>query len=106
MYSIVELNNRQYRLEEGKPILVDKLDVNENEEILIDRVLLIRDDKSGVKIGTPYIKGAKFKAKVLGNTKGKKLRVYKYKRRKDYRRTIGTRPEYTRILVEKIDGGE
>jgi large subunit ribosomal protein L21 len=106
MYSIVELNKRQYRLEEGKPILVDKLDVKENEEILIDRVLLIRDDKSGVKIGAPYIKGAKFKAKVLGNIKGKKLRVYKYKRRKDYRRTIGTRPEYTRILVEKIDGGE
>ena len=106
MYSIVELNNQQYKLEEGKPILVDKLDAKENDEILIDKVLLVRDDKEGVKIGTPYINGVKLKAKVLGNVKGKKLRVFKYKRRKDYRRTIGTRPEYTRILVEKIGGGK
>jgi large subunit ribosomal protein L21 len=106
MYSIVELNNQQYKLEEGKPILVDKLDAKENDEILIDKVLLVRDDKEGVKIGTPYIKGVQLKAKVLGNVKGKKLRVFKYKRRKDYRRTIGTRPEYTRILVEKIEGGK
>ena len=106
MYSIVELNNQQYKLEEGKPVLVDKLDVKENDEILIDKVLLVRDDKEGVKIGTPYINGVKLKAKVLGNVKGKKLRVFKYKRRKDYRRTIGTRPEYTRILVEKIGGGK
>jgi large subunit ribosomal protein L21 len=106
MYSIVELNNQQYKLEEGKPVLVDKLDVKENDEILIDKVLLVRDDKEGVKVGTPYINGVKLKAKVLGNVKGKKLRVFKYKRRKDYRRTIGTRPEYTRILVEKIGGGK
>ena len=106
MYSIVELNNQQYKLEEGKPILVDKLDAKENDEILIDKVLLVKDDKEGVKIGTPYINGVKLKAKVLGNVKGKKLRVFKYKRRKDYRRTIGTRPEYTRILVEKIGGGK
>ena len=106
MYSIVELNNQQYKLEEGKPTLVDKLDAKENDEILIDKVLLIRDDKEGVKVGTPYIKGIKLKAKVLGNIKGKKLRVFKYKRRKDYRRTIGTRPEYTKILVEKIEGGK
>jgi large subunit ribosomal protein L21 len=53
-----------------------------------------------VKIGTPYIKDMVLKAKVLGDASGKKTRVFKYKRRKDYRRTIGSRPQFTRILVK------
>ena len=101
MYSIIELNNKQYKVEFGKPLLVDRLNKGENEEIQIDRVLLFRDDKDGVKLGTPYIKDMKLKAKVLGTVKGKKVRVFKYKKRKDYRRTIGSRPEYSKILIEK-----
>ncbi|MBN2325190.1 MAG: 50S ribosomal protein L21 [Spirochaetes bacterium] len=105
MYSIVEINSKQYRLEEGKPALVDRIEAKKDEEIKIDKVLLLRDDKEGVKIGKPYLKGVAIQAKVLGNVKGKKLRVFKYKRRKDYRRTIGSRPEYTRIVVEKMERG-
>lgn len=105
MYSIVEINSKQYRVEEGKPVLVDKIEAKKDDEIKINKVLLLRDDKDGVKIGKPYIKGVAIQAKVLGNVKGKKLRVFKYKRRKDYRRTIGSRPEYTRIVVEKMEGG-
>ncbi len=101
MYVIVELNNKQYKLEEGKPALIDRLDAGNNGEIEIKRVLLFADEKDEVKIGKPYIKGLTLRAKVLGNTKGKKIRVFTYKRRKDYRRTIGSRPQYTRILVEK-----
>ncbi len=101
MYSIIELNNKQYKVEFGKPILVDSLSIEPNKEIQIDKVLLFRDDKDEVKVGTPYIKDMKLKAKVLGNSRGKKVRVFKYKRRKDYRRTHGTRPEYTKILIEK-----
>jgi len=103
MYMIVELNSKQYKLEVGKPALIDKLEAEENSEIEIKKVLLLADEKNEVKIGKPYIKGLKLRAKVLGVTKGKKIRVFKYKRRKDYRRTIGSRPQYTRILVEKID---
>jgi len=106
MYSIVEINSKQYRVEEGKPVLVDKIEAKKDDEIKIDKVLLLRDDKDGVKIGKPYLKGVAIQAKVLGNVKGKKLRVFKYKRRKDYRRTIGSRPEYTRIVVEKMEGGK
>jgi large subunit ribosomal protein L21 len=101
MYSIIELNNKQYKVEKGKPVVVDKLELPENKEFKIDKVLLHRDDKDGVKVGTPYIKGLTLKAKVLGTVKGKKLRVFKYKKRKDYRRTIGTRPCYTKILIEE-----
>lgn len=101
MYSIIELNNKQYKVEFGKPVLVDRLNIDKNEEIQIDKVLFYRDDKDDVKIGTPYIKDFALKAKVLGSVKGKKIRVFKYKKRKDYRRTIGTRPEYSKILIEK-----
>jgi large subunit ribosomal protein L21 len=102
MYSIIELNHKQYKVEFGKPLLVDKLTKAEKEELKIDKVLLFHDDKDEVKVGTPYIKDMAFKAKVLGNVKGKKIRVFKYKKRKDYRRTIGSRPEFSKILIEKV----
>lgn len=99
MYSIIELNNKQYMVEAGKPALVDLLDLGENQDFTIDRVLYYRDDKE-VKVGTPYIEGLVLNAKVLGMVKGKKIRVFKYKKRKDYRRTIGSRPQYSKILVK------
>ena len=99
MYSIVELNNKQYMVESGKPVLVDRLDLDENAEFKIDRVLFYRDDNE-VKVGTPYVAGLVLNARVVGTLKGKKTRVFKYKKRKDYRRTIGSRPHYSKILVE------
>ena len=103
-YSIVEINSKQYMVEPGKVLMVDHLDANTGDEIEIDKVLLYSDDK-GVKIGKPYTEGIKLKAKVLGETKGKKIRVFKYKRRKDYRRTIGSRPRYTKLLIEDVKEG-
>jgi large subunit ribosomal protein L21 len=100
MYWLIELNNKQYKIEPDKPVLVDKLDAKKDSEIEINRVLLSRGDKEDVKIGTPYIEDMVLKAKVLGDVQGKKVRVFKYKRRKDYRRTIGSRPQFTRILVK------
>jgi len=101
MYSIIELNNRQYKAEFGKPITVDRLNAEPDSLITIDRVLLFRDDKQGVKVGTPYIQGMVLKARVLNEKKGKKIRVFKYKKRKDYRRTIGSRPIYSTIILEQ-----
>jgi large subunit ribosomal protein L21 len=101
MYWLVELNNKQYKIERGKPALVDRIDAEKDAEIFIDRVLLSRGEKDDVQVGTPYIKGVTLKARVLGEASGKKVRVYKYKRRKDYRRTIGSRPQYTEILVQE-----
>ena len=100
MYWLVELNNKQYKIEAGEPVLVDKLDAKQDSEISIDKVLMIHGDKDEVKIGTPYLKDVKLKAKVLSTVSGKKVKVFKYKRRKDYRRTIGSRPQYTQIVVQ------
>ena len=100
MYWLVELNNKQYKIEADEPVLVDKLDAKQDSEISIDKVLMIRGNKDEVKVGTPYLKDVKLKAKVLGTVSGKKVRVFKYKRRKDYRRTIGSRPQYTQIVVQ------
>ena len=99
MYSIVEINGKQYMAEPGKILLVDHLDVKEGDEINIDKVLFYRDDNE-VKIGQPYVDDVTLKAEVLGETKGKKIKVFKYKRRKDYRRTIGSRPLYTKLLIK------
>jgi large subunit ribosomal protein L21 len=104
MYCVVELNNKQYKIEQGKPVLVDQLDAEQDGEVEIDRVLLFSDDKGEVKVGTPYLKNFSLKAKVLGSAKGKKVKTFTYKKRKDYRRTVGMRPRYTRLLVEKIQG--
>ncbi len=100
MYSIVEINGKQYIAEPGKVLLVDHLNLKEGDEINIDKVLLYRDDNE-IKIGKPYAEGVNLKARVIGETKGKKIRVFKYKRRKDYRRTIGSRPLYTKLLIEE-----
>lgn len=105
MYCVVELNNRQYRIEPGKPVLVDRLDTGESGQVKIDRVLLVRDDKDGIQVGTPYVKGLALTARVMDNVKGKKTRVFTYKKRKDYRRTVGSRPQYTRIVVDDIPQG-
>jgi large subunit ribosomal protein L21 len=101
MYWVIELNKKQYMIEPGKSLLVDRIDAQKDTEINIDRVLLFKNDKDDVTVGAPYVKGLSLKAKVLGDVSGKKIRVFKYKRRKDYRRTIGTRPQFTRILVQK-----
>lgn len=105
MYCVVEINNKQYRIEPGEPVLVDSLETAENEQVKIDRVLLVRDDKDGIQVGTPYVKGLSLTARVLGSAKGKKTRVFTYKKRKDYRRTVGSRPRYTRIVVDTIPQG-
>ncbi|MFW6138009.1 MAG: 50S ribosomal protein L21 [Spirochaetota bacterium] len=105
MYSIIELNRKQYKVEPGKQIIVDRLPHPEDQQFTIDTVLLYRDNDQ-VKVGTPFIKGVTVKARVMGEQKGKKLRVFKYKKRKGYRRSIGSRPRYTRILIEEIKSGE
>ena len=99
MYSIVEVNLKQYMVEAGKIVIVDHIDAKEGDEIELDKVLLYRDEKD-MKIGKPYAKGVSIKARVIGDSKGKKIKVFKYKKRKDYRRTIGSRPLYTKLLIE------
>ena len=97
-YAIVKIKGQQYKVSEGDEILVDKLGTDKPEV----KVLLVVDKKV-VKIGKPEVKGAKIKIKILeAEEKGKKLYVQTFKAKSRYRRKLGFRPIYSRLLIEKI----
>jgi large subunit ribosomal protein L21 len=102
MYAIVETGGKQYRAEVGATLEIERLDAEPGESIDLDRVLLLRDE-SGTRIGRPYLDGVKVTAEVDGEVKGRKITVFKLKRRKGYRRKLGHRQRYTRIRVTGIE---
>jgi large subunit ribosomal protein L21 len=96
-YAVIKIKGTQYKVSEGDEILVDKLNGKPEPEVL----LLVDDDK--VKVGKPKVTGASLKLKVLNEVeKGEKISVQTFKAKSRYRRKIGFRPQYSRILVEKI----
>ncbi|NLY11389.1 MAG: 50S ribosomal protein L21 [Firmicutes bacterium] len=102
MYAVVETGGKQYRVSEGSAIFVEKLDVAEGDQVVLDKVLLFNNGEE-TKIGTPFIEGAKVVAKVDKQTKGKKIIVFKYKPKKNYRKKTGHRQPYTKLIIEKIE---
>ena len=101
MYAIIETGGKQVRVEVGQQIFVEKLDVKAEDKYVFDKVLLVAD--KSVKIGTPYVEGAKVTAKVVKQGLSKKIRIYKYKaKHNSARRTIGHRQPYTCLVIESI----
>jgi large subunit ribosomal protein L21 len=100
MWAVVEINKKQYLVEKGKVYLVERLK-EEKKEIIFENVLLYVDNNK-VKIGNPYLKDVKVKAEILGEEKGEKIIVYKFKRRKKYRKKQGHRQIYTRLKITEI----
>ncbi|GIP31374.1 50S ribosomal protein L21 [Paenibacillus sp. J2TS4] len=101
MYAIIETGGKQYKVQEGDALYIEKLNVNEGDVVTFDRVLLVSGDK-GVSIGSPVVSGASVSAKVEKQGKGRKVLVYKYKAKKNYRRKQGHRQPYTKVVIEKI----
>lgn len=101
MYAIVETGGKQFRVAEGERVRVPRM-LTEADHVTLDRVLLLAGTGE-VEVGKPTVAGARVVCKVLGEARTQKLIVYKYKRRKDYKRTYGSRSYYTRLLVEKIE---
>lgn len=101
MYAIIESCGRQYKVSEGEVIFFEKLEVEEGKKITFDNVVLVSDDKK-VEVGAPYVKGVKVEGKVVAHGKHKKILVYKYKAKKNYRRTQGHRQPYTKVEITKI----
>ncbi len=101
MYVLVEIKGRQYKVEEGALLEVDKIDKDAGETLEFDSVLLVRDGEQ-TKVGTPYVAGAKVTAVLEEQVKGKKIVIFKFKRRKGYRRKQGHRQQYSRIKVQSI----
>lgn len=102
MYALVEIKGRQYKAEEGALLQVDKIDKDAGETVEFDTVLLVRDGDE-TKVGTPYVAGAKVTAVLEEQIKGKKIVIFKFKRRKGYRRKQGHRQQYSRIKVQSIN---
>ena len=101
MYALIEYKGKQYKAEKDALIQVDKIDAEKGQTINIDTVVLVSDGDK-VNVGTPYVKGAVVKVVVEETFKDKKVIVLKYKSKKDYRRTIGHRQQYTNIRVTDI----
>ena len=102
MYAIIKTGGKQYCVEEGKVITIEKLDVEAGAEVAFDEVLLASGDS--VKIGQPTVAGAKVTGKVLEQGKGAKIRIFKYKAKSNYRRRQGHRQPFTKVQIEKIEG--
>ena len=102
MYAIIETGGKQYTVEEGQTIRIEKLDVAVGETISFDKVLLVSGDD--MKVGQPILEGASVKGIVEEQGKAKKIIVFKYKPKKGYRKKHGHRRPYTAVKIESING--
>ena len=102
MYAIIKTGGKQYRVAEGDVVMVEKLAANEGEAVTFDQVLtVVKDDE--VVVGKPLVEGAKVTAKVEAQGKDKKILVFKYKAKSNYRRRQGHRQPFTKVKIEKIE---
>ena len=102
MFAVIETGGKQYRVNEGDVIFVEKLDVNEGDTIVFDRVLALSIGQS-FEVGAPIIEGAKVTAKVLKNGKAKKIYVMKYKAKKNEKKKLGHRQPYTKVEIVSVE---
>ena len=102
MYAIIQTSGKQYRVSEGDVVSIEKLTAAEGEEVVFDQVLTVVSD-SDIKIGKPVVEGAKVTAKVVEHGKGKKILVFKYKAKSNYRKRQGHRQPYTKVEISKIE---
>ncbi len=103
MYAVIQTGGKQYKVNEGEVLKVEKLAGEAGDKITLEQVLLISDGQA-VRIGSPVIDGARVTAEVIEQGRNRKITVYKYKKRKNYRRKQGHRQAFTKIKIEKIEG--
>jgi large subunit ribosomal protein L21 len=102
MYAVVITGGKQYKVQEGDVIYVEKLEADVEASVELGNVLAVGKE-DGLVVGTPVVEGAKVFAKVLEQGKARKVIVFKYKRKKDYRRKQGHRQPFTKLQIEKIE---
>lgn len=102
MYAIIETGGKQYRVQEGDTLFIEKLDTMEGEKINFEKILAFSKEGE-VSFGKPYMEGVTVEATVIEQGKGPKVIVYKYKAKKDYRRKQGHRQPYTKVKIEAIN---
>ncbi len=102
MYAIIETGGKQLKVEEGQSIYVEKLNAADGETVTFDKVLFIGGENA--KVGAPFVEGATVTGKVEKHGRQKKIIVFKYKAKKNYRKKQGHRQPYTKVTIEKIQG--
>ena len=103
MFAVIETGGKQYKVSEGDVVYIEKLEVNEGETVTFDKVLAVSANDS-FSCGAPYVDGAAVTATVVKQGKGKKIYVLKYKAKKNEKKKIGHRQDYTKVQINKIVG--
>lgn len=103
MYAIIETGGKQYRVQNGDQIAVEKLNIEDGQQVVFDKVLAAGEG-ADVKVGTPYLDGVTVEGKVIESGKGKKVIIFKYKAKKDYRKKQGHRQPYTLVEITAVAG--
>lgn len=103
MFAVVETGSKQYKVAPGQRLNVDKLLGEVDEEVVLDKVLMVVDGEK-VSVGQPTVAGVTVRAKIIDQIKGDKIRVFKYKPKKRYRKTMGFRSRLTTLQIESIEG--
>lgn len=101
MYAIIATGGKQYRVSQGDVIFIEKIDQDVDSAVSFDVLMIGGED--AVKIGNPVVEGAKVEGKVLAQVKGEKIRIYKYKSKKNYHRRAGHRQPYTKVEITAIN---
>ncbi len=101
MYAIIRTGGKQYRVEQGATIYVERLEAETGSQVTLDDVLAVSAE-SGLRVGTPRVDGASVRGTVLEQARDRKIRVFKFKKRKHYRRTKGHRQSYTAVRIDAI----
>lgn len=102
MYAIIETGGKQYKVQAGDVIYIEKLDVEADAEVTFDKVIAVGAD-DGIKVGAPYVDGAFVSAKAIKTGKGKKITVFTYKPKKNAKRKMGHRQPYTKVEISAIN---
>ncbi len=102
MYAVIKTGGKQYRVAKGDKIFVEKLPGNVGDAVSFDQVLLVGGD--AIKLGKPIVSGAKVEGKILEQGRGEKVIIFKFRRRKNYRRKTGHRQPFTTVQVTEIKG--
>ena len=103
MYAVIETGGKQYRVQNGDQICVEKLNVEDGAQVVFDKVLVCGEG-ADIKVGAPYIDGLTVEGKVVESGKGQKVIIFKYKAKKDYRKKQGHRQPYTLVEIKAIAG--
>lgn len=102
MYALIATGGKQYKVAEGDTLRVELLPGEAGSQVVFDQVLAVRRE-DGLEVGTPYVQNARVIGRLLGHGRGKKIRVFKYKPKRNYRKRAGHRQHYSKVLIEKIE---